>query len=227
MNKPSDDTATDVLIREVDEDLRQEQMAQLWKRYGNWAIGAAMLLVAVVAGREAWIAWKDQQASKDSSRFAAATILAETGKTAEARDAYGVMGKDATAGYAELARLRQAGLLAKDGKNAEAAAAFEALAADGSADKAYRAAATLQAALLTLDSADPQALERRVAPLAGTDSAWRHSAQEVLALLALRQGDRAKARDAYAKISDDAQAPRALRARAAEALAALGPANKG
>ncbi|MBI4969946.1 MAG: tetratricopeptide repeat protein [Rhodospirillales bacterium] len=227
MNKPTDDTATDVLIREVDEDLRQEQMAALWKRYGNWVIGAAVALVAVVAGREAWIAWKDQQAARDGSRFAAATLLAETGKAAEAGLAYAAMAKDATGGYAALAHLRQAALLAKDGKNAEAAAAFDALAADGSADKAYRAAATLQAALLTLDSADPSALERRVAPLAAADSPWRHSAQEVLALLALRQGDRAKARDAYAKLSDDAQAPRGLRARAAEALAALGPASKG
>ncbi len=227
MSKPSDDTATDVLIREVDEDLRQEQMTALWKRYGQWVIGAAVLLVAAVAGYEAWTAWKDQQAAKDGSRFAAATLLAETGKAAEAREAYAAMGRDATAGYAVLARLRQASLLVKDGKPTEAASAFEAIAADGAADKTYRAAATLQAALLSLDSADPSALERRVAPLAVADGPWRHSAQEILALLALRQGDAAKARDAYAKLADDTQAPRTLRARAAEALAALGPAAKG
>jgi hypothetical protein len=64
-------------------------------------------------------------------------------------------------------------------------------------------------------------------PLAVESSPWRHSAREILALVAVRRGDAAKAADLYRKIADDQAAPQGLRARAAEMLAAVGGRAKG
>ena len=37
-------------IREIDEELRRERLMKLWERYGAYAVGAAVLIVAATAG---------------------------------------------------------------------------------------------------------------------------------------------------------------------------------
>ena len=39
------DPVEDSLFREIEEDLRQEHWAKLWKRYGNYVVGAVIALV--------------------------------------------------------------------------------------------------------------------------------------------------------------------------------------
>ena len=42
---------SDAFIREVDEDLRQKQINNLWKKYGKFIIGIAFGIVLLVSGR--------------------------------------------------------------------------------------------------------------------------------------------------------------------------------
>ena len=44
----------DVLLREIDEELKQERLHKLWDRYGNYAISGALALVIGVAGIKGW-----------------------------------------------------------------------------------------------------------------------------------------------------------------------------
>jgi hypothetical protein len=44
----------DEFIREVDEEYRRDQIAQIWKRYNGLIIGIAILLVAAVGGWRYW-----------------------------------------------------------------------------------------------------------------------------------------------------------------------------
>ena len=44
----------DGIFREIDEELRQEQFARLWKRYGRIFVTGACIIVATVAGYKAW-----------------------------------------------------------------------------------------------------------------------------------------------------------------------------
>ncbi len=41
---------SDAFIREVDEDLRQKQINNLWKKYGKFIIGIAFGIVLLVSG---------------------------------------------------------------------------------------------------------------------------------------------------------------------------------
>jgi hypothetical protein len=227
VSQPDDDKSVDALMREVDEDLRHEQFEKLWKTYGNYVIAAALALVVGVGGFEAWSSWKSAQAEKESARFAQAVALAESGKTADAIKGFESLAADAGSSYRILARLRAAAILAEAGDVKAARAAYEVAAADSGANKLYRDFAQLQSAFLGVDSEDPAQIEGRLAPLSTDDNPWRHPAREGLALLALRKGESAKAREIYAKLADDAKAPRGLRARAAEALAALPSSAKG
>ena len=50
------------LFREVDEEVRQDQLKKIWTRYGNLIVGVCVALIAVVAGIKGWQYWQVRQA---------------------------------------------------------------------------------------------------------------------------------------------------------------------
>ena len=42
------------VFKEVDEDLRREQLKSIWDRFGAYIIGAAVLIVVATAGYRLW-----------------------------------------------------------------------------------------------------------------------------------------------------------------------------
>ena len=209
------------IFREVDEDVRRERALKLWKRYGNYVAGLALLIVVATGGFVAWRDWDRKQAEAEAVRFQAAFELEAAGKDEQAAAAFALIARDGRAGYAALARLREASLKAKLGDVPGAAAAFRAIAADDGVAPELRNVATLMAALHEIDNADPARIEQQLAALTDSGSPWRHSALELVAIAAARAGDAPKAREYYTRIADDPSAPAGLRARASEMIAAL------
>ena len=210
------------LIREVDEELRAERALRLWKTYGKYVIGAAVLVVAVTA---AVVVWKDQQRKSreaDGERFAAALALAYEGKVADAGPAFAAIAKDGGAGYRALAGLHEAALKTRAGDTEGAIAVYDALAADSGLPSEMRDLATALSILNALDTVDPEAAAKRIEPLAKDGQVWRFTARELLAALALRRNDAPRAKELYKSLADDADSPPALRARATEMLSGLG-----
>lgn len=222
MSNKHDDAAADLLIKEVDEDLRQDQVHRLWKTYGNAIVGAAVALVLSVAAWQGWTAWQAKQSLAASERYTAALALAAEGKTEEASQMLAKVASEGTAGYRPLARLQQADLALAGGDAQRAVALYDTVAADGGVDAVYRDLARLKAAYLKLDLGEVAEVESGVQALASEASPWRHSAREILALAAFKRGDTAKAVELFGKLADDAVAPQGVRARAAEMLAAVG-----
>lgn len=209
------------LFREVDEEIRRDRAAELWKRYGNYALGLAL---ALVVGTGAYVAWRDyerRQATEASMQFFAAADLAAQGNAQAAAQSFDTLAHDVSGGYAALARLRAAALKAQSEDPAAAATAYRAIVDDSDAGLAVRNAASLLAAFHALERTDPAELQRQLAALQVEGGPWRFSAIEISALAAARAGDAQKARDLYIRLADDPAAPPGLRARAAEMLAAL------
>lgn len=217
-----DDREVNALFREVDEDLRKDNLEILWKKYGTAFIGVVVALVLSVAGFQIWKNMRAEALAEDSSAFIAAAELAEKGRPGEAASSMAAIAAADDTEYALLARLRQAAYLAGTGDVSGAIAAYDSIIADSGHDPVWRDLAIIKQALLTLDTAEPAALEARLAPLAADQAVFRHSAREALALVARRQGQDDRARDYYRQLAEDATAPQAVRGRAAEMLAALG-----
>jgi hypothetical protein len=218
-----DDATADLLIKEVDEDLRHEQLEQMWKKYGSLLVTAAVALVLGVAGWQAWRAWDTKQRQASSLHYYEATQLADNGRRDQALAALAKLSADGTKGYRLLADMKRAALEEDNGDLAGAAAIYHSVATAGGVDQAYRDLALLKASYLDLDTADPAAVEKAIAPLAEEASPWRYSAREVMALAALKRGDTAAAAESFRKLADDIAAPQGVRARAAEMLATLPP----
>ena len=68
----------DSFIREVNEELRSDQVRNAWKRYSRIIIGAAVVIVLGTAGHRLWTHWDSTQASDAGDKFLAALTLAVT-----------------------------------------------------------------------------------------------------------------------------------------------------
>jgi len=225
--KQQHDAAADLLIKEVDEDLRHEQLTNLWKRHGILVVGIGVAAVLAVAGWQGWRAWDGQQRKDSSLRFHEIASLLEQGKRDQAVDDLARLAADGSSGYRLLANLRLAELRQQQGDLPAAAAIYRSVAADSSVASVYRDMASIRAGYLTLDDTDPAQLEKAMEPLAVESSSWRHSAREIQALAALRRGDKARAADLFGRLAEDAAAPEGMRTRAAEMLAVTGQADRG
>lgn len=216
------DPQQEALFREVDEDLREEQMHRLWKKYGGALIAVAVLIVVVVAGSQGWKAWQASQRQDEARAYEQAIAAVAAGNADQGASQFAALAADGSTGHAALARLRQASVLLEQGKADEALEVFRVLAQDGRADAALRDVARVLYGLHGLDRLEPGAVQAMVAPLDAPDGAFRFSAREVKALLALRQGQDAQARELFAGLAADTQAPRGVRTRAQDMLDLLG-----
>lgn len=203
----------DPILRELESEVRREQLAKLWDRYGLYVVALAVVIVLGVGGYQWWQARSLAASQEAGARYQAAVQLAEQGKTEEARKALESIVQEGPAGYASLARLQLAGEAASAGKKDEALAAYEAIAADSGVDQLMRQYAELQIASLKVDTADFTEMQNRLTPLTGENNAWRHSARELLGLSAYRAGRLEEARQIFLELAADQQTPPSVRER--------------
>jgi hypothetical protein len=200
------------IFNEIEEDLRRERMARLWKRFGPLIVTVAVLIVVGVAGMRAWEWYSAKQAEETGARFEAALALArQDNNSTQAEAALDAIAKDGPAGYALLARFRAAGELALTNK-AAAAARFEEIAQDISVPALARDLARVRAALILVDTGSQADVASRAEPLAVPGNAWRHSAREILALSAWKAGNVADTRRWAQELISDAETPQGARA---------------
>jgi hypothetical protein len=199
------------IFHEVEEEVRKERYATLWKKYGNYVIGAAAVLVLGVAAYQYWLYYDLQQRQAVSARFAAAEQLASQGSV-KSEEEFAALTRDAPAGYAKLAKFQLANVMLAQGKNDQAIAILRELTTD--ADPVVSGTAKVRLAWTLADSAPRGEIETLIAPLAGPDSPWRFSAAELRAYLDLQAGKRTEAMAQYQKLADDTAAPDNLRQRA-------------
>lgn len=202
----------DEFIREVNEEYRRDRAAQVWTRYSGVFIGLAVLVVLGVGGWRYWQHDQGVRAQAASERFEVANRLAREGKTAEADKAFEAIEAEAPAGYALLARFRSATETAKRDPKV-GAAEYDALANDTKLGTGLRDLARLRSALLRVDGTDADAALATLQGLAAPNGPFRHTAREMLGLVALKRGDFEGAGRWFDQIAADRETPQGLRQR--------------
>lgn len=189
----------DVIFREVDDELRSDRMRNLWRTFGPWVIGAAVLIVLLVAANEGWRWYQNSVASDSSQTFYEAFELADDGDLAGAQAKLNESIANGSGDYPALAQFAQASLLAEDGKVDEAIAAYDALA--GSVGNAHlRELALIHAASLLSEKADVAGIQSRLAGILSSEGANRNIARELLGLAQYQAGEKLAARQTFEEI---------------------------
>jgi hypothetical protein len=209
------DMSDDSFIREVEEDLRRDQIKALWNRFGNIVIAVAVLVVVATAGFRGYQYWTGQQAAKSGDAYIKAVELSGQGKQDEAVKQLEELAKSGSGDYPALARLRIAGEIEDKGDRAGAIAAFDAIATDTSFDEALRAVARLRAGLIAVDVENFDQVKARLEPMAAAGQPFRSLAREALGLSAWKSGANEEAAKWFKQIGDDAGATGDVRERAA------------
>lgn len=212
------------IFREVEEELRQEGYERLWRRYGKYAIGVAVMAVVAVAGWKGWESWQASQRHAEGLRFQTAVTLAQEGKMERAAAAFAELGAGTDSGYGLLSQFHRASLAAEAGDAAAAVEIYDAISADNRVSGSIRELATILAGLhaLRVSSIPADAVEARIGPLTAAGKPFRHIALEILALSAYRSGASEKALANYRSIVDDAGAPAGIRGRASRMVNIFG-----
>ena len=208
------------IFREIDEELRRDNLLKLWSRYSRY-IMAFVVFVLVAAGGV--VAWRDHQLSErraQAMRYASALPLVREGKDSEAAKVFGAIAQEG-GGYSTLASFEEAELLAKSGDRKAAAAAYDRIAAIPDLDPVFRQLGTLLSVMQGEPDGDPHSVIDRLAPMTSSGNPWRSTALELTAAARLKSGDKDGALEAYKILADDLEAPQGTRARAAEMAAAL------
>jgi hypothetical protein len=217
----------DSLLREVDEELRREQMQKIWERYNGLIFGAAALVVLSVGGYKLLESRRIAAAEAAGSEFTAAQNLSDDKKKVEAEKAFATIAENGPSGYAALAKLHLAGDQAKAGKIPEAVATFESLAKDPGADDLLKNFAQLQAASLRLPDADYAETQNRLTPLAGDDAPFSNSARELLGVAAYKAKKYDEARKYLEPLLIDPNASDAIQDRVKVVMADIAAAEVG
>lgn len=204
------------IFDEISEDMRQQQLTGLWKKYGAGLIAGLVALVIGVGGYQYWQHRTETRAEQDSEAFGKAIALAEAGKPDAALKDLSELQKDGSKGYRFLAGMQEADILLKRGDRAAAVKTYERLAADSGTSKELRAYAELQAVTLEMDNPKAGDLKGRLEALALPGAAWAPMAEELLALLEIRAGEVKAARERLDRLAANEDASQSLRTRAKE-----------
>lgn len=214
------------LLQEIDEDLARQRAEKLWKQYGPTIITVCVLIVALTAAVTWYKSYKIQTAQKVTASYI--DIIKNPSEKPEeymaALEKFAGESKGKT--QATFAKLEEAAFALENGKKDKAVEIYNALAADQSADPVFRQFADLLYVQTELDTGDVATLEARLAPLMKDDAPWRFSAKEYAGYLAIRAGDKEKAKTLFAQLRDGAEVPGSMTARAVDVLNWLGAGSK-
>jgi hypothetical protein len=208
------------LIREVDEEVRQDQYQKLWKLHGNKAIAVMFLAVAAVAGFEGWKYYQKNQAEQASIVYFDAVQKANTGKFDDAMAALAAVKHP---GYEQLAKLRKAAVQAEKGEADAAIAAYGSIISDSSIDPTLVDLARIRQGYLLVDSKTPDELLALLGKFDKDGEPWRHAAREIFGLTAFRTKDFVMADRFMNQIYADPEAPQALKQRAQAMIQLIAP----
>lgn len=216
---PNTDAA---FLREVDEELRRDELAKAWRRYG---VSAVIALVVALAAFGGWLLWRQHQHTLAGEHGEALTKAYDDivgGQSAAAGRALADIGTSRVDAYRALARFTEADLLVKKNDLKGAAAKFAGVAGDTSVSQPFRDLALIRQTSAEYDTLKPEVVVSRLRGLAVPGNPWLGSAGELAATAYLRMNRRDLAGKLYAQMAKDENVPASLRQRAVQMAGVLG-----
>lgn len=216
------DTINETFLREVDENLRRDQLRDFAQQYGNWMIAGVILFLAACGGWIYWQQYKVKQSEAQVEQIAQVYTDIGAGRAASAPRQLDELVKKGGKGVRASALFSRAALAIQQNDLKLALATYKQIAADDSLPQPYRDAATIRQTALEFDSLQPDAVIQRLEPFAKPGNPWFASAGEMTAMALIKQGKKQEAGRLFAAIAKDSSVPDQSRARAAQVAGSLG-----
>jgi hypothetical protein len=216
------DAQQDGFLREVDEALRQDEVAGAFKQYGRTAgvlVGAGLL---ALGGYLWWEHYQGQKAGERGEQLTLAIDRIEGGQIAAGEQLLVPLANSDAAGSRATAQLMQAGLALGQGRKADALKLYAKVSSDTAAPQPLRDLALVREISANFDEMPAQQVIDRLKPLAIPDNPWFGSAGELVGMAYLKLGKNDLAGPLFAAISRDTTVPESLRNRTRQLAGLLG-----
>jgi hypothetical protein len=212
----------ETFLREVDENLRRDQLEDFFKRYGSWLIVAVVVFLAASGGFIWWKQHEIQRSAEEVEKLAAIYKDVGSGKMDQAPQQLADLSKSGSKAVRASASFARAAVALQQNDTKLAVSTYKSIADDSGLPSAYRDAALIRQTALEFDQLQPADVIARLKPLAKAGDPWFGSAGEMTALALVKQGKRQEAGQLYAAIAKDPGVPQAIRARAIQVAGSLG-----
>ncbi|WP_225425503.1 tetratricopeptide repeat protein [Pelagerythrobacter rhizovicinus] len=211
----------DVLMREVDEAVRQDQVAEFGRRYGKPLIAVVALGILAFGGYLFWDHRQEAAMEAESETLVGALDQLQAGNLGSATERLDPLLAE-EGGAATQAALLKAGIAMEQGRNEDAAKIYAEVAADDDVPQLLRDLATIREIAATFDDREPDDVVARLKPMAVPGNPYFGSAGELVAMAYLDQGNNEEAGTLLAAIAKDETQPESLRSRARQMAGVLG-----
>ena len=224
MKKVEKDLVThDAFLKEIADEVKSEQLKNLWNKYGLFIVIFVALVLTAAVSFETFLSWRDKKAQELSNAYAVAVSLQNQGRTDESLNILKELADEDAGLYSDIARLQIANIYIEQKKIGDAMNVLEKLANDSSTNEQMRDIATLKLASYKLDTNAPaDEIKSLLNPLTKEEKDNGYNiARELLAMLAIREGNLEQAKAEYEKIATSNNAQDNMRARAQDMIAII------
>jgi hypothetical protein len=215
------DTA-ESFVREVDENLRRDQMAARAKRFAGVAIAAVVLFLIAVAGVLYWQDRQRKQAEAATEQLALTLQDVGANRMAAAPAQLDALRQSDAEGVQATAGLSRAALALQQGNRKLAATIYAEIAGNPKLAQPFRDLALVRGTALDYDTLKPDEVIARLQPLAVAGQPFFGSAGEMVGMALIAKGQKPAAAQLFAKIAADETVPDSLRTRAVQVAGTLG-----
>ncbi len=213
-NKLQAQIEEDALLREVVEDVKNDQFRQMWDKYGLFIIIAVAVILTATVSFEGIKNWQLKKSQELSNAYSVALSLQNQGRFDESLQIYNELAENASGIYADIAKMQIANVFIEQNKVDDAMAILQNLINDTATLPEMRDIAALKLASYKLDSDAPaDEISNLLTPLTVGENP-SNIARELMAMLYIRENDMAKAKEMYESIASSEDAPDNMKARA-------------
>ncbi|WAT17849.1 tetratricopeptide repeat protein [Aurantiacibacter sp. MUD11] len=215
------DAEQEMLMREVDEAVRQDEVGDFAKKYG-WPLGIAFALgIAAFGGILFWQDRSEGELEAQSEQLIQAIDELEAGNR-EIADGELAMLAEGEGGVATMAAMLRAGIAIEDERPADAVAIYDRISGNADLPAELRDIATIRGVSVQYDEMQPQDVVARVGPIAVPDSPYYGSAAELVANAYIDQGQEDQAGALLVELAGNDDVPASIRDRARRLAGMLG-----
>ena len=204
------------IFQEIDEDLRQDKVARLWKAYGKYLVSLAVFIILAIAGYRFIEHMNEENREQASELYELASEAGRTGDKKAAIELFSDERFNGTMGYAIISKLKKA-TLAKGNNDPEGMAIVLKEIVRNEEIPSY----LRNLARLKLIASDSDNYISQLDALIEGDGPWKFLALELKGGMELEVGNLKEARSIFEELTIEANTPNNMRRRASEILKAL------
>lgn len=204
------------IFNEIDEELRQDKAARLWKAYGKYLIALAIFIILAIASYRFIEHTQEKNKEQASELYELASEAGRSGDKNAAIELFSDDRFDETIGYAVISKLKKAALAKSNDDLEGMAIVLKEIITNEEIPLYLRDLARLK-----LFASDNDNNISQLDALIAGDGAWKFLALELKGGIELEGGNLKKARSIFEELTNGANTPNNLRRRTSEILKAL------